>query len=114
MDEEIWKPIPGFEGSYEISDKGRVKSLARVAVGKKGKTRTVEEYILKPAAEYRLAHPDGKGEYFKVANLVHNLFSEGGQPTMNIARTTKKPPQRKPKPSRAKKLFKLKSEEEQN
>lgn len=26
---EIWKPIPGYEGLYEISNKGRVKSLPR-------------------------------------------------------------------------------------
>jgi len=27
--EEIWKPIKGYEGKYEISNKGRVKSLKR-------------------------------------------------------------------------------------
>lgn len=30
MSEERWKAIPGFEGSYEVSDLGRVRSLARV------------------------------------------------------------------------------------
>ncbi len=30
---EIWKPVKGYEGHYEVSNKGRVKSLAR-------KTRT--------------------------------------------------------------------------
>lgn len=29
MDKEIWKPIKGFENIYEISNKGRVKSLSR-------------------------------------------------------------------------------------
>lgn len=29
--EEVWKPIKGLEGLYEISSKGRVKSLARQA-----------------------------------------------------------------------------------
>lgn len=29
MIEEIWKPIPGYEGAYEVSDQGRVKSLER-------------------------------------------------------------------------------------
>lgn len=24
---EIWKPIKGYEGIYEVSNKGRVKSL---------------------------------------------------------------------------------------
>jgi hypothetical protein len=27
---ETWKPIPGYEGAYEVSDLGRVRSLARV------------------------------------------------------------------------------------
>jgi hypothetical protein len=29
---EIWKPVVGFEGRYEVSDLGRVKSLARVEI----------------------------------------------------------------------------------
>lgn len=27
--EEIWKPIKGYEGLYEVSNLGRVKSLKR-------------------------------------------------------------------------------------
>ena len=41
---EIWKPIPGFEGSYEVSDHGRVRSLDRLGVdGRriKGKMRKI-------------------------------------------------------------------------
>jgi len=26
---EIWKPIPGYEGQYEVSDQGRIKSYRR-------------------------------------------------------------------------------------
>ena len=29
MEKEIWKPIKGFKNIYEISNKGRVKSLSR-------------------------------------------------------------------------------------
>lgn len=29
MTEEIWKPVPGYEGRYEVSDQGRVRSLDR-------------------------------------------------------------------------------------
>lgn len=29
---EIWKAIPGFEGLYEVSDQGRVRSLDRVVL----------------------------------------------------------------------------------
>ena len=31
---EIWKPIPGFESTYEVSNLGRVKSYAQSAAGK--------------------------------------------------------------------------------
>ena len=27
--EEIWKPVPGYEGQYEVSNQGRVRSLDR-------------------------------------------------------------------------------------
>lgn len=42
---EIWKPIPNYEGLYEISNFGRVKSLKRNII--------------------RKAHPDGSG-YLKI------------------------------------------------
>jgi len=28
---EMWRPIPGYEGLYEVSDHGRVRSLDRVS-----------------------------------------------------------------------------------
>ena len=28
--QEVWKPVPGYEGRYEVSDQGRVRSLDRV------------------------------------------------------------------------------------
>ena len=31
---EIWKDIPGFEGRYQASDQGRVRSLDRTLVGR--------------------------------------------------------------------------------
>lgn len=45
--EEFWKPIKGFEGFYEVSNLGRIKSLERITNHPKGK-RLVREYILKP------------------------------------------------------------------
>jgi hypothetical protein len=38
MNEETWRDIPGYEGSYEVSDQGRVRSLDRETYRKrKGK-----------------------------------------------------------------------------
>lgn len=34
--EEIWKAIPGYEGYYEASTLGRIRSIARIAKGRWG------------------------------------------------------------------------------
>lgn len=44
---EEWRPAPEWEGSYEVSDIGRVKSVARVTERSDGSTYTVRERILK-------------------------------------------------------------------
>jgi hypothetical protein len=36
---ETWKPIPGFEGRYEVSDLGNVRSVDRIIVDSNGYTR---------------------------------------------------------------------------
>lgn len=43
---EQWKPIIGFEGLYEVSSTGKVKSLNRVVLTKLGKQKVVSEKIL--------------------------------------------------------------------
>ena len=34
---EVWKPVSGFEGIYEVSDRGNVRSLDRYYTGKDGR-----------------------------------------------------------------------------
>jgi len=46
-DEEQWKPVNGFEGVYEVSTLGRVRSLARVVKRGRG-MMNVSEKILTP------------------------------------------------------------------
>lgn len=49
MSDEIWKPIEGFEGLYEVSNFGRVKSLERnVRAGRNYGLKTLKERILIP------------------------------------------------------------------
>jgi len=45
---EIWKDIPGYEGSYQASNLGRIKSLQRVITRFNGETQTINQRILKP------------------------------------------------------------------
>ena len=44
---EVWKDIKGYEGHYQISNIGRVKSLARMRFGKGGCLSPLKERILK-------------------------------------------------------------------
>lgn len=44
---EIWKPIVGYEGYYEISNIGRVRSLRRTLANRYGKNFTIQERIMR-------------------------------------------------------------------
>ena len=73
MTEEIWCPIKGFEGQYQVSDQGRVKSL------KFGKER-----ILKPIRDkdgYLLVNLCKNGEIKQC--LVHRLVAQAFIPNPN-------------------------------
>lgn len=50
--EEIWKDIKGYEGWYQVSNLGRVKSLERTFVRKNGSSFKVKERILKYAFDH--------------------------------------------------------------
>lgn len=41
LEGEIWKPIGGYEGFYEVSNKGRIKSLGRKGSGCSGEDRII-------------------------------------------------------------------------
>ena len=44
---EVWRDIPNYEGFYQVSNFGRVKSLKRIVIGKNGFKHTCPEKILK-------------------------------------------------------------------
>lgn len=46
--EEIWKDIVGYEGYYQVSTLGRVRSVDKIVKGKNGSTRFVKGQILQP------------------------------------------------------------------
>lgn len=52
---ETWKPIPGWEDSYEVSDQGNVRSIERKARNRNGH-RTVKARLLKQSS-YQFGHP---------------------------------------------------------
>jgi hypothetical protein len=72
---EIWKDIKGYEGHYQVSNLGRVKSLDRVIITKNG-NRKINGRILKlqNSNGYRKVQFTHKGRYFLVHRLVASTF----------------------------------------
>jgi hypothetical protein len=48
QEKEIWKDIPGYEGIYQVSDLGNVKSLKRFIKRSDGSVLPIKEKLLKP------------------------------------------------------------------
>lgn len=46
--QEIWKPISGYEGLYEVSNLGRVRSLDRIVRYRNGNDRLTKGRLLRP------------------------------------------------------------------
>lgn len=78
--EETWKAIPGFEGLYECSTCGRVKSLDRIISHPRLGYQTIKGRILKPGPardNKYLMHiicREGRKYSFAVATLVLTTF----------------------------------------
>lgn len=83
MEKEIWKPVKGFEGFYEVSNKGRVKSLERMIVRQKGSCLAKEKYLIsfKDSRGYLLVAlcKNGKAKHFPVHRLVATAFIDNPQ-----------------------------------
>ena len=68
-EEEIWKDVVGYEGLYQVSSLGRIKSLFRY------------KRILKPQKNIHGylkvgLYKNGKCKIFNIHNLVANAFIE--------------------------------------
>lgn len=76
---EIWKPLKGYEGYYEISNLGKVKSIKRYKKNK-SKLQIVEEKILslytnpKNGYVYVYLCKDGKYKNVRLHRLVAENF----------------------------------------
>lgn len=78
---ETWKPVFGYEGCYEVSDQGRVRSVNRMIV-RNGKPAALSGKLLSPwmaTGGYNYVSlydsPTGKRRNAKVARLVLEAFS---------------------------------------
>lgn len=71
--EEIWKDIEGYEGYYQVSNFGRVKSLARRVVRSNGR-------------EYNFVDKYRKAYYDKDGYHLVSLYKEGKYENLKIHR----------------------------
>jgi hypothetical protein len=79
MEEEIWKDIPNYEGIYQVSNMGNVKSLKRVLLNHGKHPFFSKEMILKSAIDstgYKSVRlcKDSKPKSLKVHQLVAVTF----------------------------------------
>ena len=79
MNNEVWKDIIGYEGLYQVSDKGRVRSLDKTITQKDGSTRFIKgrimkTYICKGYLNVDLVNMDGDKCKYKVHRLVAMTF----------------------------------------
>lgn len=81
MDEstERWLPIPGYEGSYEVSNQGRVRSLDREITRSDGRVQRNRGRVLSPGIDTQGRHGValkalGHSKSFRVHTLVMLAF----------------------------------------
>lgn len=82
---EVWKDIPDYEGIYQVSNKGRIKSLARIVGNCKRKDK-----IIVPkdngSGYYKVnLYKNGKHKNHYVHKLVASVFinNENNKPCIN-------------------------------
>ena len=75
---EVWKSVKGFEGLYEVSNLGNIRSLSRSIKRENKGTIIIKEKILKPTTHFGykevLLSKDKKHHYKKVHQLVATAF----------------------------------------
>ena len=80
---EVWKDIQGYEGLYQVSNKGRVRSIDRLIIQKSGGNKCRKGQLLKPTVQngyYKVA----LAKYNKKTNFrVHRLVADAFIPNPN-------------------------------
>lgn len=86
---EIWKDVKGFEGLYQVSNFGNVKSAERFVNHSKGGLQKRKSYILKPKINKGYCHvylcKESKHTTLKVHRLValHFIDNPDNKPEVN-------------------------------
>lgn len=80
---EIWKPVYGHEGKYEVSSLGRVRSLTWGCFGNKRKTPYIKKVWMEPKGYLRAKIVNRKAHF--VHRLVIEAFHGPSQKGMECA-----------------------------
>lgn len=79
LENEQWRDIPNYEGYYQVSDHGRVRSLDRTVINRNGVFQQIRGKVLAPGlhtAGYPqvVLHKNGKGKIRTIHTLVMEVF----------------------------------------
>lgn len=75
MEKEIWKSVPGYEGLYEVSNLGRVRSLTIVdSIGRTKRGIVLRQKTAKNGYKEVCLHKNGRQKTKKVHRLVAEAF----------------------------------------
>lgn len=75
-EQEEWRNVIGFEGYYQVSDLGRVKSLTRTVPMKDGRQYRVGEKILRSSWDGHYFHVVLSKSGSEFVRLIHRLVLE--------------------------------------
>lgn len=87
--EEIWKDIDEYEGYYQVSNLGNIRSLDRLVLSKNGVKQTKYGTMIKSSINPKTLRNEigltknNKRKIFKVYRLVAMAFIENPNPTVN-------------------------------
>ncbi len=88
---ELWLPVKGYEGIYDVSNLGNVKSLSRSFINKRGRRKTIPEHIRIPSINHRgyyrlqLTKSNGDKKIYSVHRIVaqHFILNPENKPEVN-------------------------------
>lgn len=89
MNNETWKDVQDYEGLYQVSDLGRIRSLGRIANAKNGSKQTkksrilVQEITMYGYCRVRLFDCNGKAKHYLVHRLVISAFNGASDLSVN-------------------------------
>lgn len=75
MENEIWKDITGYEGLYQVSNMGRVRSTNRTIILSDGMKRTLPSKVLRPGKQKGYHHVSLSIGGVETSYLVHRLVA---------------------------------------